>query len=398
MDMKKYMSLNGPWMKGVVGLSVALGMVGCGGQATQQGAAVSELAVGAVELSATTLNETYPVTMEGVQDVEIRPKVSGFITSVRVKEGDVVRRGEVLFELDSIQYKSAVETAEAAVLVAESAIATAELNVESRRELHEKRIVSEFELRTAENMLAQARAQLAQAEAQLAQARDNLSYTRVESPANGVVGKIPYRVGSLVSASVTVPLTTVSDIENVLVNFSMTERQLLEFTREGGTMEEVVKGFPAVQLVLADGTVYGETGRVRTISGVIDPSTHTVRMQALFPNGRYVLRSGGTGNLLLPVTRDSLIQVPQLATFELQDKKFVYVVTDSSTIVSREVKVLPQSDGQHYFVTGGLVPGERIVMEGVSLLRNGMKIKAITKAEADARVKNIVGGSAGAGK
>ena len=234
--------------------------------------------------------------------------------------------------------------------------------------------------------------------AQLAQARDNLSYTRVESPANGVVGKIPYRVGSLVSASVTVPLTTVSDIENVLVNFSMTERQLLEFTREGGTMEEVVKGFPAVQLVLADGTVYGEMGRVRTISGVIDPSTHTVRMQALFPNGRYVLRSGGTGNLLMPVTRDSLIQVPQLATFDLQDKKFVYVVTDSSTIVSREVEVLPQSDGQHYFVTGGLTPGERIVMEGVSLLRNGMKIKAITRAEADARVKNIVGGSAGAGK
>lgn len=392
--MKKQMSFMRPWAKGLFYTFAALCVGACSNQKAQRGAVVNEVAVMPVELGQTTLNSSYPVTIEGIQDVEIRPNVSGFITNVCVSEGDFVRKGQLLFELDSVQYKAAVETARASVLVAEASIATAELNVETRTELFEKSIISEYELQTAKNTLASAKASLAQAQAQLVNAQNNLSYTRVTSPADGVVGKIPYKVGSLVSASIATPLTTISDIANILVNFSMTEKQLLEFTREGGTMEEIIDAFPPVQLVLADGTLYKESGKVKTISGVIDPSTHAVRMQALFPNTRNVLRSGGTGNLLLPVTRDSLIAVPQLATFELQDKKFVYVVSDSSTLVSTEIQVLPQNDGQNYFVTAGLKPGVRIAVEGVALLRNGAKIKPITKAEADARVKNIVNQSA----
>ena len=396
--MKKQMSIMRPWAKGLFYTFAALCVGACGEQKAQQGAMVNEVAVMPVELGETTLNSSYPVTIEGIQDVEIRPKVSGFITNVLVSEGDFVKKGQLLFELDSIQYKAAVETAKAAVLVAEASIATAELNVETRTELFEKNIISEYELQTAKNTLASAKASLAQAQAQLLNALDNLSYTQVESPSDGVVGKIPYKVGSLVSASIATPLTTVSDIANILVNFSMTEKQLLEFTREGGTMQEIINSFPPVQLVLADGSLYKESGKVKTISGVIDPATHSVRMQALFPNTRNVLRSGGTGNLLLPVTRDSLITVPQLATFELQDKKFVYIVSDSSTLVSTEIQVLPENDGQNYFVTGGLKPGDRIAAEGVALLRNGAKIKPITKAQADARVKNIVNQSAAAAK
>ena len=323
--MKKQMSIMRPWAKGLFCAFAALSIGACGEQKAQQGAMVNEVAVMPVELGETTLNSSYPVTIEGIQDVEIRPKVSGFITNVLVSEGDFVKKGQLLFELDSIQYKAAVETAQAAVLVAEASIATAELNVETRTELFEKNIISEYELQTAKNTLASAKASLAQAQAQLLNALDNLSYTQVESPSDGVVGKIPYKVGSLVSSSIATPLTTVSDIANILVNFSMTEKQLLEYTREGGTMAEIINSFPPVQLVLADGSLYKESGKVKTISGVIDPSTHAVRMQALFPNTRNVLRSGGTGNLLLPVTRDSLIAVPQLATFELQDKKFVYL-------------------------------------------------------------------------
>ena len=396
--MKKQMSIMRPWAKGLFYTFAALCVGACGEQKAQQGAMVNEVAVMPVELGETTLNSSYPVTIEGIQDVEIRPKVSGFITNVLVSEGDFVKKGQLLFELDSIQYKAAVETAKAAVLVAEASIATAELNVETRTELFEKNIISEYELQTAKNTLASAKASLAQAQAQLLNALDNLSYTQVESPSDGVVGKIPYKVGSLVSASIATPLTTVSDIANILVNFSMTEKQLLEYTREGGTMAEIINSFPPVQLVLADGSLYKESGKVKTISGVIDPATHSVRMQALFPNTRNVLRSGGTGNLLLPVTRDSLITVPQLATFELQDKKFVYIVSDSSTLVSTEIQVLPENDGQNYFVTGGLKPGDRIAAEGVALLRNGAKIKPISKAQADARVKNIVNQSAAAAK
>ena len=330
--------------------------------------------------------------------MEIRPQISGFITKVCVDEGDFVRKGQLLFLIDSVQYKAAADAAEAAVKVAEANVATAKLTVRTKTELADKNIISQYDLQTAQNTLASAEANLAQAKAQLVNARNNLSYTRIVSPSNGIVNTIPYRIGSLVSASIVTPLTTVSDISNMYVYFSMTEKQLLNFTREGGTMAQLINSFPEVELMLVDGTMYKEKGKVETISGAIDKTTGSVRMRATFPNDKNILRSGGSGNVLIPVKMDGVLSIPQKATYELQDKRFVYVVTDSSTIVSREVEVLPQSDGQHYFVTGGLTPGERIVMEGVSLLRNGMKIKAITRAEADARVKNIVGGSAGAGK
>ena len=385
----------GTCVKGIFYSLIMLSMGACAGQQSQQGSGVNELAVIQVEAASTTLNSSYPATIEGRQDVEIRPQISGFITKVCVDEGDFVRKGQLLFLIDSVQYKAAADAAEAAVKVAEANVATAKLTVRTKTELADKNIISQYDLQTAQNTLASAEANLAQAKAQLVNARNNLSYTRIVSPSNGIVNTIPYRIGSLVSASIVTPLTTVSDISNMYVYFSMTEKQLLNFTREGGTMTQLINSFPEVELMLVDGTMYKEKGKVETISGAIDKTTGSVRMRATFPNDKNILRSGGSGNVLIPVKMDGVLSIPQKATYELQDKRFVYVVTDSSVLQNREIQVLPQNDGKNFFVTSGLQAGERIVYEGVGTLRNGMRIKAITPAEAESKYKSMVQNNSG---
>ena len=394
-SMKKQMRFMGTCVKGIFYSLIMLSMGACAGQQSQQGSGVNELAVIQVEAASTTLNSSYPATIEGRQDVEIRPQISGFITKVCVDEGDFVRKGQLLFLIDSVQYKAAADAAEAAVKVAEANVATAKLTVRTKTELADKNIISQYDLQTAQNTLASAEANLAQAKAQLVNARNNLSYTRIVSPSNGIVNTIPYRIGSLVSASIVTPLTTVSDISNMYVYFSMTEKQLLNFTREGGTMAQLINSFPEVELMLVDGTMYKEKGKVETISGAIDKTTGSVRMRATFPNDKNILRSGGSGNVLIPVKMDGVLSIPQKATYELQDKRFVYVVTDSSVLQNREIQVLPQNDGKNFFVTSGLQAGERIVYEGVGTLRNGMRIKAITPAEAESKYKSMVKNNSG---
>ena len=228
---------------------------------------------------------------------------------------------------------------------------------------------------------------VAEAEAALQSARDNLRYCTVTSPGDGVVGVIPYRVGSLVSASSAQPLTTVSSINEMYVYFSMTEKQLLALTREQGGLNEAMKNMPPVTLVLSDGTTYSETGKVSTISGVIDPQTGAVQMRTTFSNAQHVLRSGGTGSVLMPNNQKGAIVIPQKATYEIQNKKFVYVVDNKNKVQSREIEVLVQNDGQNYVVSSGLKAGERIVVDGVNKLKNGMDIKPITPEQADKNVQ-----------
>lgn len=242
-------------------------------------------------------------------------------------------------------------------------------------------------MQMAENTLASYEAQLTAAEAQLQSAQDNLRWCTVTSPADGVVGSIPYRVGSLVSSQSASALTTVSNISKMHVYFSMTEKQLLALTRETGGVSAALKKMPAVSLVLADGTTYSQTGEISTVSGVIDQTTGSVQMRATFDNASHILRSGGTGSILVPTHSDAAIKVPQKATFDIQDKKFVYVVNADKTVAPREITVLPQNDGQTYVVSTGLRAGERIVVDGVNQLKNGQKINPITPAQAEANQK-----------
>lgn len=368
----------------LIAMSCCLALLSSCGQGSQNTGAAPEYAVVAVETTTANLTNSYPATIRGKQDVEIRPMVSGFITKLHVDEGATVRKGQLLFSIDPVQYQAAVNSAQATVETAKAAMNTQELTVNNKRELNKKDIVSDYDLQMAENTLAQAKATLVQAEAQLVNAKNNLSYTSVTSPSDGVVGTIPYRVGSLVSASITTPLTTVADISEMYAYFSMTERQLLSLIRDGGSTNEILAKLPSVQLQLIDGTMYADSGRVETISGVIDETTGSVTMRALFPNAHNLLRSGSTGNVVFPNKLENIIMIPQSATTEIQDKKFVFVLKDDNTIANTEIKIFSLNDGKYYYVTDGLKAGDKIVIEGVQNLKDGQTITPITPAEKQA--------------
>ena len=367
-------------------LALLLALVSCG---EKQGMpeANNEYAVITVQATDAQLETSYPATIKGLEDIEIRPKVSGFITRLCVDEGDFVRKGQPLFQLERVQFEAAVRSAEANVNVIKTNIKTQELNLENKRMLHGKGIISNFDLQSAENQLESLKAQLAQAQAGLTDARNNLSYCTVTSPVSGVVGSIPYRLGSLVSASTPQPLTTVSNIETMYAYFSMTEKQMLALTREKGGIAAAMDKMPAVKLQLADGSEYPLAGNVSAISGVIEAGTGSVQMRATFANPERVLRSGGAGAILVPVKSEGCILVPQKATYDIQNKKFVYVVGDDNKVTGREIEVLVQNDGQNYIVVKGLKTGERIVVEGVNQLKTGNVIKPITPAQAEANRK-----------
>lgn len=371
--MKKRKAI-GAFVKGAAYSLTALLAFSCG-NSQQGGMPALSLAVMTVEPTSQELNSAYPATIKGQQDIEIRARVSGYITKLCVDEGAVVHKGQPLFLIDAVPYQKAVQAAEAAVEVAKANVATTQLTVDSKTELHAQNIISDYDLQTAKNSLASAKAALAQAEAQLASARNDLSYTTITSPSDGVVGTIPFRVGSLVGTTTQEPLTVVSDINKMFVYFSMNEKQLLALTRQkDGSVNSMIGAMPEVQLQLADGTMYPAKGKIETLSGVIDLSTGAVQMRATFPNAQRLLRSGGTGTVLIPSVLDSALLIPQSATYEVQDKKFVYVLGDSSKVKNTEITVFPLDNGKQYVVTSGLKPGEQVVVEGVATLRDGMPI------------------------
>ena len=365
----------------------AVALTSCGSKSNQMGEASNDFAVETIQSTSADLETSYPATIKGMQDIEIRPKVSGYLVKLLVDEGATVHKGQPLFLIDSEQYRAAVKSAQAQIRVCRANIATQKLTVDNKRMLFKQNIISSYDLQMAENTLASYEAQLAAAEAQLQSAQDNLNWCTVTSPADGVVGSIPYRVGSLVSASSAEPLTTVSNISKMYVYFSMTEKQLLALTRQAGGVNAAIQAMPSVTLKLSDGTTYSQSGKVSTISGVIDQSTGSVQMRATFDNAQHILRSGGTGAVLVPTHASDAIMVPQSATFDVQDKKFVYVVNADKTVATREITVLPQNNGQSYVVASGLRSGERIVVDGVSQLKNGQKINPITPAQLQANQK-----------
>ncbi len=349
---------------------------------TQSNTGNDEYKVMEIALTDKSLSTSYSASVRGKQDVEIRPQVSGLITEVAVTEGQKVSKGQTLFIIDQVAYRAALETAVANVEVAQSNVATAQLTADSKNELYAQNVVSEYEMITAQNSLKSAQAQLAQAKAQEVNARNDLSYTVVKSPSDGVVGTLPYRVGALVNSAITTPLTTVSDNEKMYVYFSMSENQVLALSQQNGSLEGAVNAMPQVELRLNNGSVYAEKGRIESISGVIDPNTGSVSVRAVFPNKDRILLSGGSGNVIFPYDRADVIVIPQAATFEIQDKVYVYKVIDNTT-QSTEITVFPVNDGQEYIVESGLVAGDIIVAEGAGLLRNGTRItpKSLTKGE-----------------
>ncbi len=370
-----------------VGVSL---LTACGGGQSGMKMGDDEFAVMTVTASSSAQTRSYPATIKGLQDIEIRPQVSGFVVQLCVDEGATVRKGQALFKIDDTQYAATLRQAEANVKTAQANVNTLTLTERNKKMLHDKQIISDFEYEEAVNNLLSAKASLAQAEAARISAKQNWDFCTVTSPSDGVVGTFPYRVGALVSASISDPMTTVSEIGNMYVYFSMTEKDLLNLTRAGGTLEEQLEKMPAVKLQLADGTMYEFEGKIDAVSGVIDQSTGSVSMRALFPNSKNILRSGGMANVIFPYTIENIIVIPQRVTVEIQDKKFVYVVQPDSTLKYTEIRISPLDDGQNFLVTEGLTPGDQIVTEGVQTLSAGQKIIPITEAQKQAKYQQAL--------
>ena len=361
----------------------------CGKKGFDMGGA-PECAVQTLQPATVNLTSSYPATIKGKQDVEIRPQVSGFITKVCVDEGSMVRKGQVLFIIDPTQYEAAARSAKAAVATAEAAVSTQQITVDNKRALNKKNIISDYDLAMAENSLASAKAQLASAKAQLISAEQNLGFTNVKSPSDGIVNDIPYRLGSLVSPSIATPLTIVSDITEMYVYASLTEKELLELVRKDGSQSAAVETYPEVQLQLSDGSTYDQKGKIETISGVINANTGAVSIRATFPNSNHLLRSGGMGNLIIPYHMENALVVPQKATTEIQDKKFVFLQQPDNTVKMNEITILNIDNGQEYVVTSGLKQGDLIVIENVGTLKDRQTIKPTTPAQSEANFQQAM--------
>jgi len=369
-------------------VAAAAMLVSCGGGGMKLGD--NEFPVRSVQTQGTELQTTYPATIKGVQDVEIRPKISGFITKVCVNEGQAVRKGQTLFIIDNVTYEAAARQAKAAVTSAEASLKTATLAYENSKSLFEGGVIGDFEWQSAQNTYETAKAGLAQAQAAYASAKQNLDFCYVSSPADGVVGTLPYKVGALVSSASASPLTTVSDISSMEVYFSMTEKDVLMMGKDEGGINSAVAAMPSVKLRLADGTIYDEAGKITKASGVIDAATGTITLVAQFPNPNKVLRSGGAGQIVIPTTEAKAILVPQEATSEVQNKKFVYVVGKDNKVKYTEITVNPQSDGNFYIVTSGLKEGDKFVSKGITKLSDGMEIIPITEEQYQKKIDDAI--------
>lgn len=403
-------------------------LTSCGGG--QKGLPTSdEYPVITIGASNAQLKTTYPATIKGVQDVEVRPKVSGFITKLNIHEGEYVHAGQVLFVIDNSTYQAAVRQAQAQVNSAQSAVAQAKANVvqanaslnsanaqaatsrltyNNSQNLYNNKVIGDYELQSAKNTyetaqatvrqaqsgiasaqaaVKQAEAGVRQAQAMLSTAKDNLGFCYVKSPASGYVGSLPFKEGALVSASSAQPVTTISNTSTIEVYFSMTEADVLKLSRTDDGLSNAIKKFPAVSLLLADGSTYNHEGAIVKTSGMIDATTGTINVIARFPNPEHLLKSGGSGKIVIAKNNNRALLIPQEAVTQVQDKMFVYKVDAKDKVHYSEITVDPQNDGINYIVTSGLKMGERIVSKGVSSLEDGAKIKALTPAEYEEAIK-----------
>lgn len=360
---------------------VALVVSACGGGGADEEKAGAQQAAAypviEIEARTTTIYSTYPATIEGQQNIEIRPKVEGFIERIFVDEGATVQKGQDLFLINAPQFEQEARSARAAVQIAQANVNSAQMEVNKVRPLVEKNIISKYQLESALFSLQSQEAQLAQAKATLANASTNVGYTRITSPVNGVIGTLPYKIGSLVSSNTPLPLTTVSNVSNIFAYFSINEKQVLEIAGNFGGPSTIDKlaAMPPVSLILANGTEYKHPGKIETTGGLINTATGSISVRATFPNPGNLIRSGSSGSVKIPITIDSAIVIPQKATYEIQGKKFVYIVAEDGSISSKAVAVMDNDDGKFYIVEDGLAKGDRVVIDGLATLRDGITIK-----------------------
>ena len=371
MKMRRYKNVR------LLGIAAACMLaVACGKEqgAKNKGQAAGTYKTMVVERKDMSLSRQYSATLTGRQIVEVRPQVSGCITRILTGEGEAVKKGQTLFVIDQVPYSAALEVAVATRKSAEARLATAQMNYDNERLLQEGRVVADMSVQTMQNALLEAQAALAQAKAQEVNARNNLSYTEVKSPVSGVASMIPWHVGSLVSSSIAEPLVTVADDSEVYVYFSISESQALDLVTQYGSIDKFIAEAPTVSLRMNNGQLYSEQGRISAVSGTVDDKTGAVALRATFPNVGGLLHHGGSGTVVVPTHRKDCIVIPQEATYELQNRMFVYKVVNGKTKAT-PITLYPQNNGKEYIVDEGLQVGDTIIAEGAGLLKEGIEVK-----------------------
>jgi membrane fusion protein (multidrug efflux system) len=322
-----------------------------------------------------TAYREFTASVEGSRDIEIRPQVDGNLDRISVDEGAYVKKGQVLFHIDPRPYREKLNTANAMLQSAKAALESAQINVDKLTPLVANNVVSDVQLKSAKAAYNAALANISSAQSAVDAAKIDLGYTTIKAPADGYIGTIPFKTGSLVAKGTMQPLTILSETKEIHVYFSMSELDFLDFKKqfEGNTIEQKIKAIPAVELLLADNSLYPQKGKVEIVDGQFDKTMGAIKLRATFPNAGGLLRSGNTGRVRIPRELTRSVLIPQEATFELQDKVFVYAVLDSNKVEGRPVTVSDRS-GHYYLISKGLKPGEKIVYNGLDRLRDGMAI------------------------
>lgn len=322
-----------------------------------------------------TTYQDYTASLQGKKDIEIRPQVDGYIEKIYVDEGARVRKGQLLFHINDRPYREQLNNAKASLAAAKANLANAQINVNKLTPLVQNNVISDVQLKTAKAAYDAAEANVAQAEAVVQSAQINIGYTLIKAPADGYIGKIPLKTGSLVGTTTAEPLTILSETKEVYAYFSLSENDFIKFKDQfqGNTLEEKIKQMPAVDLVLADNSVYPGKGKIEIAEGQFDRTAGTITFRATFPNANGILRSGNTGKIRIAKNLTNTIVIPQEATYELQDKVFVFAVGDSNKVTSKPLTISATS-GNYYLIQGGVNPGEKIVYTGLDRLRDGAVI------------------------
>jgi RND family efflux transporter, MFP subunit len=323
---------------------------------------------------ATTYLE-FPASLEGKVNVEVRPQVTGYLEKIFVDEGAFVKAGQPLFKIDARLYAEQLNSASSNQLAAQANLERAQVEVDRLAPLVAANVVSEVQMKTAKANLEAAKAAVAQAKASAGSARINVGYTLVTAPVSGYIGRIPYKIGALVTNNDAQPLTLLSDVREIYAYFSMSEPDFIAFKNNfaGNTLQEKLKQAPPVELILADNTPYSQKGKIETVEGQFNKTTGAISFRATFPNPDGILRTGNTGKIRLAQQVPAAITIPQEATFEIQDKVFVYTVGDSNKVASKPISVAGKT-ANYYFISDGLKAGEKIVLSGTGALKDGAVI------------------------
>ena len=328
-----------------------------------------------IDTTAATYKE-FSASLQGSKDIEIRPQVNGYLDKIYVDEGAYVRKGQSLFQINARPYMEQMNTARASLAAAKANLANAQINIDKLTPLLQNNIVSDVKVKEAQAVYDAMAASVAQAQSMVQSAGINVGYTLIKAPVDGYIGRLPHKTGSLVGLNTAEALTVISEIKDVYAYFSLSENDFLQFKSdfEGKTVEEKIKKIPPVELVLPDGSVYQQKGKVQLATGQFDNSIGAISFRAVFPNEDRLLRSGNTGKIRVPKLSTNTLLVPQESTFEIQDKIFVFAVGDSNKVFSKPIVVSGKTAG-YYFVESGVQAGDKIVFAGTGNLQDGMVIK-----------------------